>query len=132
MLHNRKPQSSTPNLLRMTLIHPVESLKHPILIFPRNSNPRILNHDLHLLRRLLQKDTHTTIIPVILNRIITNIINSLLQKSPDRLHLHRLSTDIKMHIHLICLLLQTVKRILTNLINIHRLPYIRRFLLIKL
>ena len=132
MFHNRKPKSCTPNFLRVTLIHPVKPLKYSVLVFLWNTHTCIFYHNLNLLRSLRQKNAHASVIPVILNRIIADIINCLFQKCTNCLHLHTFPTDIKMHVQTLRLLLQTLKRIFTNLINIHRLPYIRSLLLIKL
>ena len=132
MFHNRKPKSCTPNFLRVTLIHPVKPLKHSVLVFLWNTHTCIFYHNLNLLRSLCQKNTHTSIIPVILDCIITNIINRLFQKCPYCLHLHIFSADIKMHVQSLRFFLQTLKRIFTNLINIHWFPGIGSLLLIKL
>ena len=116
----------------MTFIHSVKSLKNSILIFLWNSHTCILDYNLYLMCSLSQKNAYTSIISVILNGIIADIINCLFQKCPNCFHLHTVPTDIKMHIHALCFLLQTFKGILTNLINIPRFPGVGCFFLVKL
>ena len=132
MFYNRKSQTGSSDLFGMTLIYPVETFKHSVLIFCRDSDSRILNHDLRFLGSLCQKYTYISIISVVFDRIVTNVINRFFQKCPNRLNFHGFSTDIKMNIHLLCFLFQTVKSILADLINIHRFPDIWCFFLIQL
>ena len=78
MLHDGKPQSGTADLSRMALIHPVEPLKYPFLVFLRDSNPVILYRNKWASLSAANGHVHMASGFIIFNSIITQIVDHLI------------------------------------------------------
>ena len=74
MLDDGQSQARAANLLGMALIHPVEPLKHPVLVLSGDANARILdlNHGLMFLPGDGDRDAAAPV--VVLDAVITEVV----------------------------------------------------------
>ena len=69
----------------MALIHPVEPLKYPVLLPFGDSNAGILHGYNHLVLLFRHPDGHSAPVFVVLNGIVTEIIDHLMENPPHPL-----------------------------------------------
>lgn len=83
VLDDREPQTGTPGLSRMGLIHPVKSLKHALLILVRNPDTRVGHDQLGPAQMRPRPNVHLAALAIVLDRVVYQVIHHLTQ---ERLH----------------------------------------------
>ena len=79
MFYNRKTQAGTSDFFGVALVHAVKSFKHAILIFCRDSYTVIFDSNLYLFTQITQMNAYCTILFIIFDSIIAEIINDFIQ-----------------------------------------------------
>ena len=101
VLYNGKTQTGSPDLSGMALIHPVEAFEHSADIFPRYADTGILHHDPHILFFLFYVNAHGSVVSVVFDAVIAEVIENLLQDRPYSAAVNLFPFDEEMHILLI-------------------------------
>lgn len=83
VFHDRKAKAGAAGLLGMALIHTIESFKHLVLMFGRNTDTSILHTQQNFTVLLSNGYLYTAAGVVVLNGIVTKIVNDLVQQSAD-------------------------------------------------
>lgn len=97
MFYDGKAQARTADLLGTALVHPVKALENTILMDQRNTDTRIFHGETELAVLLKDPYSHLSLLLVILDGIIHQIVYNLFQNGfrglknkrlPDDLHLN--------------------------------------------
>ncbi len=83
MLHDRQTKTGAAGLLGMALIHTIETLKYFLLMFGSNADASILHAQQNFTGLLCNGHFHTAAEIVVLNGIVTKVVNDLVQQSAD-------------------------------------------------
>ena len=83
VLHDGQAKAGATGLLGMALIHTIESFKHLVLMFGRNTDTSILHTQQNFTVLLSNGYLYTAAGVVVLNSIVTKIVNDLVQQSAD-------------------------------------------------
>ena len=83
MLHDRQTKAGAAGLLGMALIHTIETFKHLVLMFGRNTNTGILHAQQYFTVFLCNGHFHAAAGGVVLNGIVAKVVNDLIQQSAD-------------------------------------------------
>ena len=83
VLHDGQAKAGAARLLGMTLIYTIETLKHLVLMFGRNTDAGIDNADLDGTLLLGNRNLYMPARIVIFNGIVAKVVNDLIQQSAD-------------------------------------------------
>ena len=99
----------------MALVHPVEPLKNPVLMFCRNANTGIADNQ----TVVFCVDRYTAAWNIVLDGIVAEIINDLLEHSSNTHNSKTCTGHIDPHIHFSCASVENFLYILRQSQHIH-------------
>ena len=79
MFHDRQTQSCAADGFGVAFVYAVEAFKDSAAVFSRDSDTVVFDADLHAFSKILQMDAYRTVISVILDSVITQIIDHFFQ-----------------------------------------------------
>ena len=132
MFYNRKTEAGTSDFFGVALVHAIESFKYALMIFCRDSYTVIFDSNLYLFAQITQMNAYCTVLFIIFDSIIAEIINDFIQNRTHAVQHRFIPVNIKMNVFLISNLFQSAAHISDNLTHIQIFPVIRSFSLIKL
>ena len=91
MLHDGESQPCAAPLFGMTFIHSVEPLKDSLLMLFRYPDPGIIHLNFWAIQCAAYPDRDTSALYIIFDRILSNIVDHLIQDLPDSHIGYRLS-----------------------------------------
>ena len=115
MLDDRKSQSGTAGLLRVALIHAVKTLKDAFLMLRRDADARILDSQYGFFTHAADRHHHLPAFPIILDRVIAEIIADLREQALDAAKSKRLTAKGQTDLSLLRRICQRIRRLTRDL-----------------
>ena len=103
MLHDRQSQARTSSFFGMALVHPVEPLEDTLVMLLWDTDAGVSDADPWTVQRIARPDGHPAAIVVIFDRILTYIVDHLIQDLADAGIFHWFSGHLHPDILLGCL-----------------------------
>ena len=109
MLYYGQAKSCATCGLRSALVHSVESFKYPLLMLLRDSYSRILHPEYNLAILCLYRYIHTSILIVISDGVVCEVIHKLLHHHLVRIYISVTAIIAECHTVLLCVYRQHIR-----------------------
>lgn len=102
MFHDRQAQSSAADGFGVAFVYAIEAFEDSAAVFSRDSDAVVFDADLYAFSKILQMDAYRTVISVILDSVITQIIDHFFQYRTNCTEDQFLAVNKEMYVLLCC------------------------------
>lgn len=102
MFHDRQAQSSAADGFGVAFVYAIEAFEDSAAVFSRDSDAVVFDADLYAFSKILQMDAYRTVISVILDSVITQIIDHFFQYRANCTEDQFLAVNKEMYVLLCC------------------------------
>ena len=122
VLYNRQAEACPADLTGMTLVHTEEALENPGLILFGNADSVILHTEYHRILPILNRDIHPALAAVVFDGIVNQVEDDTLDQPENSIHCCGCAVYGQCDLVLQSFLLQLIRDLECNLIEVYLLP----------